>query len=534
MVGCFTMPRFAEAALNVLAYCPPGKLDISSFGLDIIPPDIYTRLLGISPSDLSRPPSATPTPERKPNDPSRSARPGAGPGDSREQVFSLPGREVDWGEATELTAFKAGENTLTELEKEIGAFGGLKSIDMSKNQLSSLPASFADLLRLTIIDLSSNRLSSLPPSLLLLPALQTLDLSHNLISSLNSSSPTPPSEEGLSYGAGFLTTSFGRTSLDSRPIWPVLVSLDLSYNELRTEHLASLREVKLGALTKLNLAGNKLSGEIQATDVGLDAKNATQLSTLILDHNTGLVSFDGARQGCSVQMEGCNVVTNSSGPSGSTSAGPSASIPRTKGLPVPQPDLTIVYKTCPAATFDSEPLAIDFDLYLPPEPAGPNGHPLVVWFHGGGLLQGNKENLPPHFRRLPSHPYAISNGAEHVAVISPNYRLAPQVPILDILSDIDAVMGYTRTKLNAKLATSHPTHKIDVNRICLSGGSAGGYLALIAGLTVPKSIGDSEVGGYRGDPGHGIKCLAPFYPITDLADPFWTEKTDPVPWYGRQ
>ncbi|ORX33803.1 Alpha/Beta hydrolase protein [Kockovaella imperatae] len=517
-----------------------GKLDISSFSLDAVPLEVYTRLLGVPPADLSRKPAPAPdsTPDIRPSSHGRSVPAPS----SREDVFGIPGREVAWGEPAELTSLKGGDNVLTELDIEIGAFGGLKSIDFARNQLASLPRSFADLLRLTSLDLSFNRLKELPPTVLLLPALQNLNLSDNLISSLDFSSPVQPSDEGLSYGAGFLTTSFGRASIGDRPIFPQLAILDLSYNLLKNEHLEAFRGVKLSSLSKLDLSGNQFSGDISANEIGLVEQSTPKLATLGMNQMPALKSFDG-RPDLEVQVEGSNIVTNSSqNPNPASGSVPSSttttvgSITRIPGLPVPQPDLTLTFKTYPAATFDSEPLAIGLDLYLPPKPAGPKGHPLIIWFHGGGLLQGNKENLPPHFRRLPSHEFTSADGSkEQVAVISPNYRLAPQVPILDILSDIDALMEFVRTKLNDKVGSSHPNHQIDLDRMCLSGGSAGGYLALVAGLIMPKSVRIGDIGGYRGESGsgRGIKCLAPFYPITDLDDPFWAVKTDPVPWYGK-
>ena len=383
----------------------------------------------------------------------------------------------------------------------------------SGNRLNCLPRSFADLLRLTSIDLSRNKLTTVPPQLLLLPTLTSLDLSHNLIEHVDVSSPADPSNEGLAYGAGILTTSFSRPSARGpKPILPALKSLNLAENIITSQGLEGL--TGLGVKT-LNMESNKLCGEI-------DAKEFGKVTTLNVARNPGLrlvghLPFDVNLQGCDTK----NLAQD-------TTRKPVVR-PDKPDIPYPEADLALVYRQCPAATFDGEPLLVDFDLYLPSVPAGPSGHALVIWFHGGGLLQGNKENLCPHLRRLPGHSY---NG-QHVAVISPNYRLAPQVPIIDILSDITTLMTYVRTELNDRLKKEGKgDHLVDTSRMCLSGGSAGGYLAMIAGLGVPSKATDESVGGYHGE--SGIKCIAPFYPITDLTDEFWATKVDPAPWWNTR
>lgn len=362
-----------------------------------------------------------------------------------------------------------------------------------------------------------------------------LDLSHNKIASLDFSNPIEPSDEGLAYGSGFLSTSFSRNQKKSKAILPALRSINLGYNALTNDSLRSLGQIT--SLSTINLEANKLDGILDLEELGVSRTILRDLSTLNLSGNAGLQSTKGELTGVEVNMEGCgggsslDTSGNPAEPSPSNSTQPTR--PEKPALSIPAPTSTFIYRTLPAATFDSEPLAVDFDIYLPSSPAGPSGHPLVVWFHGGGLLQGNKENLPPHFRRLPEWSYDRNGKEEHVAVISPNYRLAPQVPILDILSDVTALMDYIRTKLNDRLKKEGKgAHIIDTNRICLSGGSAGGYLALIAGMAVSPRTHDEAVGGYRGE--KGVKCIAPFYPITDLEDPFWVTKTNPVPWWGKR
>ena len=300
----------------------------------------------------------------------------------------------------------------------------------------------------------------------------------------------------------------------------------------------------------LNLERNSLTGILDLDVIGAGIDDMPELATLTLNGIARLRGTDGdISDTLKIELEGCGIgLGGGAGQPRTVSAihrqaaglpaAPGPAVvegdakpvkPAGNGRGVPLPDLTWTYKTCPAATFDSEPLAIEFDLYLPPTPPS-SAIPLIIWFHGGGLLQGNKENLPPHFRRLPAHTFPKGQ----VAVLSPNYRLAPQVPIVDILSDITTLLSFVQLYLNKRLVKEGKgEYRIDTDRICLSGGSAGGYLAMIAGLSVPKSASEEVVGGYRGDSEKGIKCIAPFYPITDLMDEFWSTETNPVPFHGK-
>lgn len=79
---------------------------------------------------------------------------------------------------------------------------------------------------------------------------------------------------------------------------------------------------------------------------------------------------------------------------------------------------TFVYKTAP--------VPIQLDVYLPSTPPSDGqGLPLLIWFHGGGLLQGNRDSVAPHhLHGVTKHGYAL---------ISADYRLSPQVSVSEVL-----------------------------------------------------------------------------------------------------
>jgi len=106
-----------------------GKLDISGLNLQRIPPDVYIMIGGMDVKTLTRPPSP-PRPKES------TIRPlgGAPREESKEAVFNQPTRET-WADPEELTAFKVADNRILELEREIGAFGGLRSIDACPSDL---------------------------------------------------------------------------------------------------------------------------------------------------------------------------------------------------------------------------------------------------------------------------------------------------------------------------------------------------------------------------------------------------------------
>jgi acetyl esterase/lipase len=116
---------------------------------------------------------------------------------------------------------------------------------------------------------------------------------------------------------------------------------------------------------------------------------------------------------------------------------------------------------------------IKADVYRLP---GNDVRPAVVWIHGGALIFGNRASVRPD--QLERYLQA------GFAVISVDYRLAPETKLPDILEDLRDAYRWVREK-------GPGLFRIDPNRVALVGNSAGGYLALMTATSVtprPKAL----------------------------------------------
>lgn len=98
--------------------------------------------------------------------------------------------------------------------------------------------------------------------------------------------------------------------------------------------------------------------------------------------------------------------------------------------------------------------------------------PVVVWIHGGALIMGGREGIN---RRVKQR--FLAKG---YALVSIDYRLAPETKLPAIIEDVEDAFKWIRQRGLALC-------KIDSSRIAVLGGSAGGYLTLIAGHRVRPS-----------------------------------------------
>src|SRR5437870_4843292 len=102
--------------------------------------------------------------------------------------------------------------------------------------------------------------------------------------------------------------------------------------------------------------------------------------------------------------------------------------------------------------------------------------PVVVWLHGGALIVGSRSQVPGDLLALCR--------TEGFALVSFDYRLAPEVKLPAIIEDVEDALRWLRGKGPELL-------HIDPDRIVVTGGSAGGYLTLLTGFRVrprPKAL----------------------------------------------
>ncbi len=149
---------------------------------------------------------------------------------------------------------------------------------------------------------------------------------------------------------------------------------------------------------------------------------------------------------------------------------------------------------------------LKLDLYLPKDRRAPK--PTLVLFHGGGWVDGQKERNV--FQLLPY----LSLGW---AVINVEYRLARNSPAPAAVEDCRCALRW--------VAYHAKEHNLDTSKIVLTGGSAGGHLALITGMLPPQSVFDRQCATDSAtrwreatEPQIKAAAIVNWYGITDVAE----------------
>ncbi len=118
--------------------------------------------------------------------------------------------------------------------------------------------------------------------------------------------------------------------------------------------------------------------------------------------------------------------------------------------------------------------------------------PVVVWIHGGALIMGHRAGISGRVKQA-----ALERGC---ALVSIDYRLAPETKLPEIIADVEDAFRWIHTQ--------GPTQAhLDTNHVVVSGGSAGGYLTLLVG--------------------HRVK------PRPDVLVAFWGYGSLVAPWYSE-
>ena len=139
---------------------------------------------------------------------------------------------------------------------------------------------------------------------------------------------------------------------------------------------------------------------------------------------------------------------------------------------------------------------LSLDIYRPgPREAG-GLSPVLIAVHGGGFYQGSRKFGAANLRWYADHGWTV---------ISIDYRLArDDRPTWDLAArDVECALAWT--------ATHAGELRIDLNRVTLSGGSAGGTLALTAGYL-------ANAGRVRSDCGPSVPRIAAIIVKAPLVD----------------
>jgi len=136
------------------------------------------------------------------------------------------------------------------------------------------------------------------------------------------------------------------------------------------------------------------------------------------------------------------------------------------------------------------------DIYRPA--GGCAQAPVLLQIHGGGWVLGNK-----HEQALPLIYHLAARGW---IVVTPNYRLSPRVRFPEHLIDCKRALAWARENV--------ARYGGDPSFIAVTGGSAGGHLAALLGLTANDA---------RLQPGFEsvdtrVAACVPFYGVYDFTD----------------
>jgi acetyl esterase/lipase len=138
-------------------------------------------------------------------------------------------------------------------------------------------------------------------------------------------------------------------------------------------------------------------------------------------------------------------------------------------------------------------ISLKLDLYVPAHVKSP---PVVVWVHGGAWRGGSKNS-----------PSILPLTEKGFAVASVDYRLSPVAQFPAQIHDIKGAIRYLRGTAKE--------HGFSAEKIAISGGSAGGHLAALVGVTNRVEELEGDVGSFHAQ-SSDVQAIVVFYGASNL------------------
>lgn len=158
-------------------------------------------------------------------------------------------------------------------------------------------------------------------------------------------------------------------------------------------------------------------------------------------------------------------------------------------------DYDVIYSTLPETTYGKRDLHIDLF-----RPVKPGKYPALIMVHGGGWRSGNKGMEVPLAQQIAAQGYVT---------VCVEYRLTPEALYPAAVYDLKAAIRFLRGNASE--------FNIDPARIAISGSSAGGQLAALAGMS-------SGMDKFDGNKGYNsistkVQAIIDMDGILDFTDP---------------
>ena len=198
--------------------------------------------------------------------------------------------------------------------------------------------------------------------------------------------------------------------------------------------------------------------------------------------------------------------------------------------------LTILFGTvccCVGSVTQSAEILVEEDLTyglvgeteLKLDLARPNGdapHPAIVFIHGGGWANGDRQRYRNSIEKAAKRGYmAVTISYRLMQFDRENKETTTATPIFPAqIHDAKAEIRWLRA--NAE------KYHVDPNRIGVTGGSAGGHLSLLVGLTDPDSNLEGESGNLNQS--SRVQAVVNVFGPTEMADCY---ETSSVAWVFR-